>query len=313
MRVMDVLIRVPTTMAALALLAAPLASPLAAQSIDTTSTTRMVTVEGRTMRVRHAGLERRTPGAPVVVFEAGATNSLDVWASVFPAVARLAPAVAYDRAGLGQSEWDGQSPTPRHIATRLRAMLREIGAPPPYILVGFSWGGSLARYFAGYHPDEVAGIVYVDPGPIVTQSIADELAPFEAIGAGRAGYDAFWAGYAGIYERASAPARAEFEVFRSLVRREPAERDLRPQPDVPVAMVIAAKPFPNPLQLPYDAGQHFQADLRHRIARLQEWALASPRGTIVISNTTTHVIPREEPELVVWAVQRVLSGIGRGR
>jgi hypothetical protein len=30
------------------------------------------------------------------------------------------------------------------------------------------------RYFAGDHPDEVAGIVYVEPGRIVTQSVAQE-------------------------------------------------------------------------------------------------------------------------------------------
>jgi hypothetical protein len=43
-----------------------------------------------------------------VVFEAGASNSLGVWDRVLPEVAAFAPTLAYDRAGLGESEWDDQ-------------------------------------------------------------------------------------------------------------------------------------------------------------------------------------------------------------
>jgi pimeloyl-ACP methyl ester carboxylesterase len=279
----------------------------AAQQSATPASTRMVVFDGHPMRVQVSGLESRRQGSPIVVFEAGATNSLEVWRSVLPAVAASAPVVAYDRAGLGQSEWDNQTPTPRHVSSRLRRLLQEIGAPPPYVLVGFSWGGSLIRYFAGYHPEDVAGLVYVDPGPIVTQSLADEMAPFEAIGAGRAGYDAFWSSYARIFERSSPAVREEFGVFRGLMARDPTERDLRPAPNVPVVVLVAAKPFPQPQGLPYDPAAHFQADVRHRIRMLQEWALASPRGTVVVSNTTRHVIPREDPDLIVWAVRRVLA------
>lgn len=269
----------------------------------------MVAVDGRAMRVQVSGLETRERGTPVVVFEAGATNSLEVWASVLPQVASIAPVVAYDRAGLGRSEWDNETPTPRHVSRRLRRLLQQIGAAPPYVLVGHSWGGSLARYYAGYHPGDVVGLVYVDPGPIVTQSLADELAPFDAIGAGRTGYEAFWSGYAALFERAPPAVRAEFTVFRSLIARGPSDRDLRPVPDVPVVVLVAARPYPQLPGLPYDPQAHFRADLRHRIRMLQEWALASPRGTLVVSNHTGHAVPREEPDLVVWAVRRVLSAV----
>ena len=271
--------------------------------------TRLVTLDGRQVRVRLAGLERRKRGSPVVVFEAGAMNTLDTWQRVLPNVAAVAPVIAYDRAGLGQSAWDSIAPTPRHVVTRLRRMLRDIGAEPPYVLVGHSWGGSLMRFYAGYHPTEVAGVVYVDPGPIITQAVADEIAPFNAIGAGRAGYEAFWASFAGVVERASPAARAEFAVFRGLMERDPTDRDLSPAPDVPTVMLLAAKSFPLPLQLPYDTDAHFQANVRHRIRMLQEWALTSKHGTVVVSNQTSHAIPREEPDLIVWAVNRVLAAV----
>lgn len=287
------------------------ATPATAQQRADSASTKSIVIDGRRVRVQVAGLERRTRGSPIVVFEAGATNSLDAWRAVVPKVAAVAPVVAYDRAGLGQSAWDSVTPTPRHVATRLRRILKEVGAEPPYVLVGHSWGASLMRFYAGYHPADVAGLVYADPGPIITQSVAEEIAPFDSIGAGRAGYAAFWSSYAAVIERASPAARAEFTVYRGLTEREVADRDLAPAPDVPVVMLLAAKPFPLPLQLPYDAQAHFQADLRHRIRMLQEWALGAPKGTVVVTNHTSHAIPREDPDLIVWAVKRVLDAIPR--
>ena len=280
---------------------------LEAQQVATLATPRSVVVDGRAVRVQVSGLESRKRGSPIVVFEAGATNSLDAWGSVLPRVAAVAPIVAYDRAGLGRSEWDDETPTPRHVSNRLRRLLEKLGADPPYVLVGHSWGGSLARYFAGYYPTDVVGLVYVDPGPIVTQSLSDEVAPFDSIGAGRAGYDAFWSAYATLFARARPAVRAEFDVYRGLMTRAAEERDLRPAPDVPVVVLVAAKPYPPLPGLPYDAGAHFRADLRQRVRMLQEWALASPRGTLVVSNHTSHAVAREDPELIVWAVSRVLS------
>ena len=284
-----------------------LATSAGGQRSTPTATTRMVDVDGHSMRVRHWGLETRSRGTPVVVFEAGSTHSLDAWGGIPTQVAASAAVVAYDRNGLGQSEWDGVSPTPRHVASKLRLLLQRIGAEPPYVLVGHSWGGTLARYFAGYYPSEVAGLVYVDPGPIVTQSLADELAPFKAIGAGKAEYDSLWSIYGSLFGRSSPALRAEFDVFRGLTQREVSDRDLRPVPNVPVAVLLAAKPIALGLKVPYDPDAQFAADVRHRIKMLQEWALASPRGTLVVSNETTHAIPRDDPDLVVWAVRRVLS------
>ena len=259
------------------------------------------------MRVRVAGLETRKKGEPLVVFEAGAAQGLAIWDSVLPRIAHVAPVMAYDRAGLGQSEWDGVSPIPKHVTGRLRRLLTQLRADPPYVLVGYSWGGSLARYFAGYHPDDVAGVVFVDPGPIVTQSVAEKYAPFEAVGSGREGYEAFWSFFASLREKSPPAVRAEFNVFRGLMEVDVAERDLRPMPDVPVVVIVAAKYLPLPMQVPYDPRAQFEADVQHRVALLQKWALSSSHGTLVISNHTTHAVTREDPELIIWSVKRVLA------
>jgi pimeloyl-ACP methyl ester carboxylesterase len=283
-----------------------------AQGAATAPGVRFVELDGRRVRVQTLGLETRKPGQPVVILEAGASNTLDVWSRVVPQVAPVAPLIAYDRAGLGQSDWDEQTPTPQHAVARLGRVLDATAVKPPYVVVGYSWGAVLAHYFAGYHPADVAGLVFVDPGPIVTESLAEQLAPFEAVGAGRRGYDAYWSALGALMKDRPPAARAEFEVLRRLMDAEVERRGLKPLPAVPVAMIVAAKALPlAALQLPFDARAQFEADVRHRIRQLQEWALRSPRGTLVVSNATTHLVPREDPDLIVWAVKRVLDNVGK--
>jgi hypothetical protein len=76
-----------------------------------------------------------------------------------------------------------------------------------------------------------------------------------------------------------------------------------------MVVVVAGKYFAVPLAVPFDLQQHFQADLRYRLRVLSEWVLASPHGTLVMANNTTHTIPREDPALIVSAVERVLGAL----
>src|SRR5690242_12731419 len=76
---------------------------------------RMIVVDGRSMRVRTLGVSTNDP-RPVVVFENGAGSALNTWSAVLYEVSAFATVVAYDRAGIGGSEDDGQPPTPQHVA-----------------------------------------------------------------------------------------------------------------------------------------------------------------------------------------------------
>ena len=121
-------------------------------------TFRRVALEGRAMRMLVSG-----SGESTVVFENGLGPPLEMWGKVQPDVSRFARTVTYDRAGVGLSE-DGPSPRDgRQIARELRAALRAAGLPPPYVLVGASFGGLYIRVFAGTYPEDVSGMVLVDP------------------------------------------------------------------------------------------------------------------------------------------------------
>lgn len=122
---------------------------------------------GQRVEVNGYGLHLHVMGAaqagPTVVLDSGAGAFSPSWAWVQPEVARFAPVIAYDRPGLG---WSNAPPKPLDAQTLvedLRAALQERGLEGPYVLVGHSMGSLFVRTFAKLYPDEVAGMVLVDP------------------------------------------------------------------------------------------------------------------------------------------------------
>ncbi|HEX4285161.1 MAG TPA: alpha/beta hydrolase [Terracidiphilus sp.] len=102
-------------------------------------------------------------GLPTVVFESGVGEDTSTWQNVQPAIAKFTRAFVYDRAGLGKSE---PSPKPRSIdelVLELHQVLQTARVPAPYILVGHSLGGAIVQLYAHNYPNEIAGIVFVDP------------------------------------------------------------------------------------------------------------------------------------------------------
>lgn len=102
-------------------------------------------------------------GDTTVVFESGFGDDWTPWDEVAGEVATQARTFAYSRPGHGQSE---PSPEPRdaaHIVEDLRALLAARGVAPPYVLVGHSFGGAYMELFAKAYPEEVVGVVLVDP------------------------------------------------------------------------------------------------------------------------------------------------------
>jgi pimeloyl-ACP methyl ester carboxylesterase len=100
---------------------------------------------------------------PTVLFDAGGSDWSVVWALVQPALAGQARACAYDRAGLGYSDPARGPRTPAAIADDLHALIKAAGLGKPIILVGHSLGGFNVKLHAALYPEDVAGLVLVDP------------------------------------------------------------------------------------------------------------------------------------------------------
>jgi pimeloyl-ACP methyl ester carboxylesterase len=96
------------------------------------------------------------------VLEAGWGGTSQNWTYVLPTLGRTTRTCAYDRAGLGASDAIPGVHDARDDVTDLERLLDRAGIQPPYVLVGHSYGGLLARLFAKAHPQQTAGLVLVD-------------------------------------------------------------------------------------------------------------------------------------------------------
>jgi pimeloyl-ACP methyl ester carboxylesterase len=102
-------------------------------------------------------------GTPAVLFEAGIAATTLNWHHIQENVSRFTLTAAYDRSGLGWSSPCRTTRTPSNIAAELHTMLQSAGIKPPYILVGHSFGGLVMRRYAVTYPEDVAGVVLIDP------------------------------------------------------------------------------------------------------------------------------------------------------
>jgi pimeloyl-ACP methyl ester carboxylesterase len=136
--------------------------------------------DGRTLRMYCMG-----SGGPVVIMEAGLGAAGWSWRPVQAEIARSTRACVYDRAGyFGRST---PSDGPRDAgaeAEDLAEMLKASRLPGPYVLVGHSYGGLIARLFTYRYPENVVGLVLVDP------STERQAARLGEVGASPAGVDA---------------------------------------------------------------------------------------------------------------------------
>ncbi len=276
--------------------------------------TQMVDVDGLYMHVLTIGLENAEPGSPVVVFEAGAGGGLATWGSVVHDVANFAPVVAYNRAGLRPSEWDGQLPTPRHVAENLHALLEQVGAEPPYVLVGHSLGGPFIRMFTGMYPEDVAGLVYVDPTTIVTEQ--DSRARDEAMGLSAEDVQRRRETGQQDYPANFPPGlRAEAEVVLELFDTYFAEfHSLPPMPDIPVTVLMATQFNParwaslsSIARLDCDPRECHARTIALRMEMLGNFAHQVTNGTLTLATNSGHFIQIDEPDLVYGSISRVVD------
>ncbi len=118
----------------------------------------MVDIGGRQLHV-----DVRGSGRPAVVLEAGIAASSISWSLVQDRIAEFATVASYDRAGFG---WSGSAPcrpTALSAAEELARLLECAEIESPFVLVGHSFGGLIARVFQQRFPERVAGLVLIDP------------------------------------------------------------------------------------------------------------------------------------------------------
>ena len=273
----------------------PSPSSTASSAADTTLIADL-DVGGRTLHIvciGPLGLDE-----PTIVFEHGLGGDFGVWADVLPKVSETHRGCSYDRAGAGMSERASGTRTTGDQVDDLRALLEAAGIEPPYVLVGHSSGAYNVLVHAADHPDDVAGMVLVDPRPpnASTRFLA-ELPPESAtepdvIHQYRAGYTEWEADPSGN--------REGLDLIASAVEAE-AARDFGATP----LIVLSA-----------DGDEGEGADLEPALAtrfetiwaELQaELATRSDAGRLELVKDSTHDMPFDRPDAIVDAIEEILG------
>jgi pimeloyl-ACP methyl ester carboxylesterase len=287
--------------------------------------TEMVDVGGSNMHLHCTGEEGR---ASTVVMDIGAGGNLLDWQSVQPGVAKFARVCTYDRGGAGWSDPGTQPRTSQQFVGELHALLNNAGVEGPYVLVGHSLGGNNVQIYASRYPDEVAGMVLVDPqfynypsylDPEVQNALAEALPSpgstlwpkfLATIGVTRLPYT--FGGQTDERTAISTHAKNTYEALDETTSLEESAKERRAATvslgDKPLMVLSAGArdPLPGASQEQSDrfneAWTKSQADLTQ----------ASQNSEQIIAEDSTHNIQADDPELVIDAVRQVVDAVQNG-
>ena len=253
---------------------------------------------------RNVYLDRRGIGSPTVVLISGAQGAFDDWTTVLetgemkpssravlPQVALFTRVCAYDRPGT--TRLDGSPTTTTAVAqptsavngvADLHALLAASKMPGPYVLVAHSLGGTIAKLYASMYPDEVAGLVLVDP---FSEFLKTSLTASQ------------WKQFAREAIKLGNPIELEAADYEASVA---ALRGAPPVRRIPVVILTADKQF----EFGAGGAETWPA-WREAHSRLAELLHARH----ITKTDSSHGIQLEQPQSVIKAIREVVNAVRR--
>ncbi len=227
---------------------------------------------GHLLRMKIAG-----QGKPVVVFEQFGVAPLEAWSRIQRDVSKFSTTVSYDHAGyFGSQPGQIKQRDAMQIVHELRTALKSAELEPPFVMVGYSFGGPYVRVFAGENPGEVSGMVLIDP----TQEEFIKWASREFPKVNR-------------ITKADETSGSEWGMSGMSLR----QAELAEMPDVPITVVTGGLVRDQPFA-------------RRSTPRWIEWhkAWAEKVGARHVTSTNSaHDVAFREPELMVEEIRRMVQ------
>lgn len=257
-------------------------------------------------------LENRKPNQPILVFESGFGSGGGNFEGLFRYLPDT-PAIVYDRNGIGDSGIDRSIATDTDVVKRLHTLLSYLKIAPPYILVGHSIGGPFIRLYSSLYPDDICGLVFIDPTDFMLTTAEDEIA--KKTSASTTGYQQVWKINMGtmakdgtLPEGLRKEAERELSASTPLYFREYAS--LTPLRPIPVTVIIS---YNKPVE-PYEEAMNRDMNLginiklwwkeydRLRISHYTDMIANQPKSRIILLPQYSHGIHHQDPELVAKAI-----------
>ncbi len=270
-----------------------------------------ITLNGYKVEVYAPGMENNQSDKPVIVFENGMADSYDRWKAIIDEVSKTNAVFAYNRPRIGESEDDNLPPTTEHIVNNLREMLLEKGLKPPYLLVSHSFGGAYIRSFASYYPNEIAGLIFIDPIDFTKKAGMGDL-PYLEIGLTQHQIDSiFGQPYTNFIEKlyTEMPKHyvEEVKISRQLTKTEFNECDRNPLPDVPVHFIKAGGFTNSEAPTIYDREKMWRINSNIQMKRWLELLYPLKYGKLFYCSKSSHFVQTDEPGLVISSIKLALT------
>lgn len=264
-----------------------------------------VNVNGSNYNVLVKGLENRKENDLVIVFENGMGVNLENWKKITDQVSSFAAVFAYDRAGIGKSDKIFKMPTTKFVTENLHDILKTLKIAPPYILVGHSLGGVYIRSFAGFYPDEISGLIFIDPADF-TETKNDWNNIFRTMGVPEKKIDEML--YARLYQQQPKVDSLNFgpwserQALNNLRRTDFSEISVLPSPHVPIYFLVGGK-FevpPERRSKDFDQEAFFHIKNNSNMDRWKKLIYSSDKGGVLIYLTNAgHYIHWDDPKSVI--------------
>lgn len=238
-----------------------------------------VAVSGQVLRFSLSG-----QGSPTIVMLNGSGGPLEGWHRLYPEIEQLGTVMAYDRPGVGASGRPREPQMGTTVILQLRALLREIGAKPPFLLVAHSFGGLHANLFARVYPEETCGVLFIEA-----------TAPNDVLNMKRY-RSALQRAVTGLLDRVSPPDPNDEVSNEAETVEEIAEAP--DFPPIPVTVLSGGKRLPR--WMVSSAAQQERERNQQGLVRL------SPLGERVIARRSAHFPQMSEPQLVLEELAKLI-------
>ena len=250
-------------------------------------------------------IECRGTGTPTMVLGHGQGASRTTWDRIWPDLLKMGRVCRYDRAASGNSEVGPVPTTSGRIVRDLHKLLEAAGVPPPYVMVGHSFGGLNAQLFARTFPSEVSGLVLIESSsrdydvrrsvqgampedPTERQLLLEFIEVFNAM----------------MHDYTMSPEGVDWET---------SYQELSGATDfggIPLYVVTAG-------DRTWTSPPAFPPPLKERVARLwldaqTKLATRSSRSTHVVAEGAGHLVHEDRPDIVIKAIKAVLEAAGSG-
>lgn len=240
-------------------------------------------------------------GKPTVVFVNGKGRTSSDFRGVYKKIEKNNQIFAYDRSGLGQSEFLNNQRRIDTMAFELNELLVKEKLAPPFILVGHSLGAFVIRCFTHLYPKKVAGLVFVDGG--YEQEFADGLKIRTE--ADQVKWRDYFKTFVDVPTRSqghNAESKYIFD-FDSTNNSTHSKilKNIKLPKDIPITVFLANIEDES---IPYSAEMK-----KIRFAYYENWKKDAPQLNIIIANKSDHDIQFFEPDLLIDGINEQINKI----